>query len=162
MVARVYAQCKISNCSGSKSTVSQNEINILDEAAFSLKIRMVKGGLLIFNSESGANNNGDDSSKPGQGTQTLVRPKPEVQEPSMYKVVLLNDDFTPMDFVVHILQKFFSKSTEEATTIMLQVHQVGNGIAGVFTHEIAETKVYVVNDYARKNKHPLKCVMEKT
>jgi ATP-dependent Clp protease adaptor protein ClpS len=97
----------------------------------------------------------------GAGTQTLVRPKAEVQEPSFYKVILLNDDFTPMDFVVHILQKFFAKSTEDATQVMMQVHQKGAGVAGVYSFEIAETKVYLVNDYAKKNKHPLKCVMEK-
>ncbi len=103
-------------------------------------------------------NNGD---KPGSGTQTLVKPKPELKEPSFYKVVLLNDDFTPMDFVVHVLQKFFSKSMEEANNIMMQVHKQGAGVAGVFSHEVAETKVYVVNDYARKSKHPLKATMEK-
>ncbi len=103
--------------------------------------------------------NDDNESK--SGTQTLVKPKPELKEPSFYKVVLLNDDFTPMDFVVHVLQKFFNKNMEEANTIMLQVHHQGSGVAGVYSHEIAETKVYIVNDYSRKNKHPLKCVMEK-
>lgn len=98
----------------------------------------------------------------GGGTQTLVQSKPRLQEPSMYKVILLNDDFTPMDFVVHILTKFFGKSNEEATRIMLQVHHQGSGVAGIYSHEIAETKVYLVNDYSKKNKHPLKCVMEKT
>ena len=94
------------------------------------------------------------------GTQTLVQSKPKLKEPPMYKVILLNDDFTPMDFVVHVLTKFFAKSAEEANKIMLQVHHQGSGVAGVFSHEIAETKTYLVN-YARKNKHPLKCVMEK-
>ena len=94
------------------------------------------------------------------GTQTLVRPEEELKEPSMYKVLLLNDDFTPMDFVVLVLTKFFRRSTEEATKIMLQVHNQGQGIAGTYTHEIAETKVFLVNDFARKNKHPLKCTME--
>lgn len=107
----------------------------------------------------------DDSNsedKPGSGTQTLVKPKPEIKEPSFYKVILLNDDFTPMDFVVHVLQKFFAKKTDEANVIMMQVHQQGAGVAGVYSHEAAETKVYVVNDYAKKNKHPLKCTMEKS
>lgn len=104
----------------------------------------------------------DEREKAGTGTQTLVRPKNELKEPSFYKVVLLNDDFTPMDFVVHVLQKFFSKNMDEANRIMMQVHQQGSGVAGIFSHEIAETKVYVVNDYARKSKHPLKCTMEKT
>lgn len=98
---------------------------------------------------------------PAGGTQTLVKAKPKLQEPPQYKVVLLNDDFTPMDFVVQVLGKFFAKAGEEATRIMLQVHHQGSGVAGIFSHEIAETKTYLVNDYARKNKHPLKCVMEK-
>ena len=76
-------------------------------------------------------------------------------------MILLNDDFTPMDFVVHVLQKFFMKTGDEANHIMLQVHQQGSGVAGIFSHEIAETKVYMVNDYARKSKHPLKSIMEK-
>lgn len=96
----------------------------------------------------------------GSGTQVLTRPKPKLMPPSMYKVILLNDDFTPMDFVVHILVKFFSKTETEAADIMLQVHQQGSGVAGIFTHEVAETKVYLVNDYSRKNRHPLKCIME--
>ncbi len=112
--------------------------------------------------ESG-DDSGDDSGDSGNqsGTQTLVRPKAEAKEPSFYKVILLNDDFTPMDFVVHVLQKFFLKTMDDANKIMMQVHMQGSGVAGTFTHEIAETKVYVVNDYARKSKHPLKCVMEK-
>jgi ATP-dependent Clp protease adaptor protein ClpS len=103
----------------------------------------------------------DEDGATGTGTQTLVKPKPKLAEPSFFKVVLLNDDFTPMDFVVAVLTKFFAKTTEEATKVMMQVHQQGSGIAGVFSHEIAETKVYLVNDFARKNKHPLKCIMEK-
>jgi len=106
--------------------------------------------------------NGDSPDHgPGSGTQTLIKPKPEIKEPPMYKVILLNDDFTPMDFVVHVLQKFFHKDTQAANQIMMQVHQQGAGVAGVYSFEIAETKVYVVNDYAKKNKHPLKSVMEK-
>lgn len=101
------------------------------------------------------------SSSQGQ-TGTLTRAKPSIKEPSMYKVVLLNDDFTPMDFVILILQKFFSKSEMEANNIMLQVHHQGSGIAGIFSHEIAETKVYLVNEYSRQHSHPLKCVMEKS
>jgi ATP-dependent Clp protease adaptor protein ClpS len=104
----------------------------------------------------------DNDDKSGTGTQTLVRPDNQLKEPSFYKVILLNDDFTPMDFVVHVLQKFFNHNGEEANRIMMQVHQQGAGVAGIFSHEIAETKVYIVNDYARKNKHPLKCTMEKS
>lgn len=100
----------------------------------------------------------DDQNETGSGTQVLSRPK--VKKPSMYKVVLLNDDFTPMDFVVHVLKKFFKKSDSEASRIMLQVHHQGSGVAGVFSHEIAESKVYLVNDYARHHEHPLKSVME--
>ncbi|MEO5331817.1 MAG: ATP-dependent Clp protease adapter ClpS [Magnetococcus sp. YQC-5] len=83
------------------------------------------------------------------------------QEPPLFKVILLNDDFTPMDFVVDTLMRFFSKSLEEATQIMLNVHYKGFGICGVFTREIAETKVIQVNRHARLNQHPLKCRMEK-
>ncbi|MCB0384207.1 MAG: ATP-dependent Clp protease adapter ClpS [Bdellovibrionales bacterium] len=102
---------------------------------------------------------GEGDGKSSAGTLTKTRPK--VKEPAMYKVVLLNDDYTPMDFVVHILRKFFHKSDPEATNIMLQVHHQGAGIAGIFSHELAETKVYLVSEYARQNQHPLKCIMEK-
>jgi ATP-dependent Clp protease adaptor protein ClpS len=95
------------------------------------------------------------------GTQTLPRPSTYTKTPSFYKVVILNDDFTPRDFVVHILQKFFRKNETEATQLMLQVHQKGAGIAGVFTYEIAETKAYQVNDYSKQNRYPLKCTVEK-
>ncbi|MBK7845485.1 MAG: ATP-dependent Clp protease adapter ClpS [Bdellovibrionales bacterium] len=97
----------------------------------------------------------------GSQTGTLTKSRSKTKEPSLYKVVLLNDDFTPMDFVVQILKKFFGKSEAEANNIMLQVHNQGAGIAGVFSHEIAETKVYLVHEYSRQSQHPLKCVMEK-
>ncbi len=108
-----------------------------------------------------SNDNNNNSDKSGTGTHTLVKPEPQIKDPSFYKVVLLNDDFTPMDFVVHVLQKFFNKNMDDANQIMMQVHQQGAGVAGVFSHEVAETKVYIVNDYAKKNQHPLKCTMEK-
>ena len=92
--------------------------------------------------------------------QTITQFKPKLKKPSMYKVLLLNDDFTPMDFVILILKRFFRKNEEESAKIMLQVHQQGSGIAGVFSHEIAETKVYLVNEFARSSQHPLKCIME--
>ena len=95
------------------------------------------------------------------GTQTLVRPSTETKTPSFYKVLILNDDFTPREYVVHVLQKFFKKNEQEATALMLQVHQKGMGIAGVFTFEIAETKVFQVNEYSRTNQYPLKCTVEK-
>lgn len=94
------------------------------------------------------------------GTQTLVRPDPKTKVPSLYKVVILNDDFTPREFVVHILVRFFSKSETEATQLMLRVHHQGSGVAGVYSYEIAETKTYQVNSYSKQNKYPLKCVME--
>ncbi len=90
----------------------------------------------------------------------LEEAKPEVKRPPMYKVVLLNDDFTPMDFVVDVIQSFFALGHDRATQIMLHVHTRGKGVCGVFTFEIAETKVAQVNDYSRQNEHPLKCALE--
>ena len=95
------------------------------------------------------------------GTGTITRTRTKTKKPSMYKVLLLNDDYTPMEFVVYVLQRFFSKSTEDATKIMLHVHQNGVGICGVFTYEVAETKVSQVMDLARQHDHPLQCTMEK-
>lgn len=94
-------------------------------------------------------------------TKTLVRPKERTKTPSLYKVVILNDDFTPQDYVVHVLQKFFRKNVEEATELMLQVHRKGMGVAGIFTLEVAETKSAQVNDYSKNHNYPLKCVVEK-
>jgi ATP-dependent Clp protease adaptor protein ClpS len=104
---------------------------------------------------------GDDSHDGATGTGTITRTRPKTKTPSLYRVLLLNDDYTPMDFVIHILQKFFSKEYTEATRIMLQVHQKGAGIAGTFSYEIAETKVHQVNQYAKQNRYPLKCTMER-
>lgn len=86
--------------------------------------------------------------------------RPKLKRPRMFKVILLNDDFTPMDFVVHVLEQFFRLSREKATQIMLQVHTRGKGVCGVYTHEIAETRVAQVNRYARSQQHPLMCTME--
>jgi ATP-dependent Clp protease adaptor protein ClpS len=94
-------------------------------------------------------------------TGVVIKTRPKVKKPSMYKVLMLNDDYTPMEFVVHVLQRFFNKSTEEATRIMLHVHQKGVGVCGVFTFEVAETKVTQTMDLARKNQHPLQCTLEK-
>ena len=102
-----------------------------------------------------------EDDQPSEELDTGVIDKAEVQEPSMYKVLLLNDDFTPMDFVTHVLQKFFNKSPEEAQKVMLDVHKKGRGIAGVFSFEVAETKVFLTNNLAKQNKYPLKCTMEK-
>ena len=90
----------------------------------------------------------------------LEEARPEVKPPPMYRVVLLNDDYTPMDFVIEILKVFFGMNHDRATQVMLHVHTKGKGVCGVFTFEIAETKVAQVNDYARRNEHPLKCALE--
>ncbi|MBM3535112.1 MAG: ATP-dependent Clp protease adapter ClpS [Alphaproteobacteria bacterium] len=99
----------------------------------------------------------------GGGPQTgvVVKAKPKTKKPSMYKVLMLNDDYTPMEFVVHVLERFFAKSREEATRIMLHVHHRGVGICGVYTYEVAETKVTQVMDFARQHQHPLQCTLEK-
>jgi ATP-dependent Clp protease adaptor protein ClpS len=96
---------------------------------------------------------------PGTGVDTKVRPK--TKKPSLYKVLLLNDDYTPMEFVVHVLKRFFGKPQEDAIEIMLHVHQRGVGICGVYTFEVAETKVTQVIELARRHQHPLQCTMEK-
>jgi len=101
--------------------------------------------------------NGDD----GPGNGVAVQTQTKTKKPSMYKVLLLNDDYTPMDFVVHVLEQFFGKNREEATRIMLHVHQRGVGVCGVYTYEVAETKVAQVTDFARRNQHPLRCTLEK-
>lgn len=86
--------------------------------------------------------------------------RPEVQRPHMFQVLLLNDDFTPMEFVVEILQVFFGMNREKATQVMLHVHTRGRGVCGVFTREVAETKVVQVNEFSRRHEHPLLCTME--
>ena len=109
-----------------------------------------------------ASSNDDDlGGTPSGGLSESLDTKTKVKRPAFYKVVILNDDFTPMDFVVHVLMKFFKYTDAEAQTLMLQVHQQGSAIAGVYTLEVAETKVYLVNDYAKKHKHPLKSVIER-
>jgi ATP-dependent Clp protease adaptor protein ClpS len=103
--------------------------------------------------------NRDDDKEGRTGLVTKTRPK--TKKPSLYRVLLLNDDYTPMEFVVHVLQKYFSKGREDATRIMLMVHHKGSGICGVYTYEVAETKVTQVIDFARQHGHPLQCTMEK-
>lgn len=98
---------------------------------------------------------------PERQTGVLLKTRPKTARPGMFKVLLLNDDFTPMEFVVHVLEKFFNKSADEATEIMLHVHRRGVGLCGVYTFEIAETKVNQVMDFARANEQPLQCTMEK-
>ena len=97
----------------------------------------------------------------GPGTSVVTKTKPKTKKPSMYKVVLLNDDYTPMEFVVMLLETVFHKSAEEATRIMLHVHQRGVGICGVFPYDIAETKVTQVVELARRNEHPLQATLER-
>lgn len=102
-----------------------------------------------------------DSKHDNGQTGVITRTAPKTKKPSLYKVLLLNDDYTPMEFVVVVLERFFNKGRDEATRIMLHVHQKGVGICGVYTFEIAETKVTQVMDFARKHQHPLQCTMEK-
>lgn len=99
----------------------------------------------------------DDEFESGIVTKT----KPKTKRPPLYKVLLLNDDFTPMEFVIHVLERFFNRGREDATRIMLHVHRNGVGICGVFTYEVAETKVAAVTEFAMRHQHPLKCTMER-
>ena len=101
--------------------------------------------------------NRPDGTTPNVGVVTRTR----TRKPAMYKVLMLNDDYTPMEFVVHVLERFFQKTREESTRIMLHVHRRGGGVCGVFTYEVAETKVTQVMDLARQNQHPLQCTIEK-
>jgi len=98
---------------------------------------------------------------PGRESGVATRTKPKTKKPSMYRVLLLNDDYTPMEFVVRVLEHIFNKSREESTRIMLHVHNYGVGVCGVFSFEVAETKVAQVLDLARRNEHPLQCTMER-
>ena len=109
---------------------------------------------------AGPNSTGDDDDN-RTGTAVVTKTKPRTKRPNLYRVLLLNDDYTPMEFVVHVLERFFNKNREDATRIMLHVHQNGVGECGIFTYEVAETKVTQVMDFARKHQHPLQCVMEK-
>jgi ATP-dependent Clp protease adaptor protein ClpS len=111
---------------------------------------------------SGPDRNDEDvTGGTGTGTGTVVKTRPKTKKPSMYRVLLLNDDYTPMEFVVHVLERFFNKSREAATEIMLHVHHRGVGVCGVYTYEVAETKVTQTIDFARRHQHPLQCTMEK-
>ena len=105
----------------------------------------------------------DNDEGDGRGGQTglATKTRTRTKKPSLYRVLILNDDYTPMEFVVYVLERIFNKTREEATTIMLHVHQHGVGVCGIFTYEVAETKVAQVLDLARRNEHPLQCTMEK-
>ena len=100
-----------------------------------------------------------ESNQPDYGL-VVEADKPKLEEPSLYRVMLLNDDYTPMEFVVDVLQKIFSMDRQQATRVMLEVHTKGEGVCGVFTYEIAETKVAQVNSFSRQHEHPLLCTME--
>lgn len=104
-----------------------------------------------------APNRPDDGEERGVATKT----RPKTKKPSLYRVLMMNDDYTPMEFVVQVLVGIFNKSAEEATQIMLSVHQKGVGVCGIYTYEIAETKVTQVMDQAKRAQHPLQCTMEK-
>ncbi|MEM9047764.1 MAG: ATP-dependent Clp protease adapter ClpS [Pseudomonadota bacterium] len=106
------------------------------------------------------NSGGRDNDADGE-TGILTKTKPKTQRPPLYKVLLLNDDYTPMEFVVHVLERFFGMDHQRAIELMLTVHRKGLAVVGVFSFEIAETKVTQVMDYARRNQHPLQCTMEK-
>ena len=107
--------------------------------------------------------NSPDEEVGGAGTAILVAPsKPKTKKAPMYKVILLNDDYTPMEFVVQVLETFFNKDAITSTRIMLEVHTKGKGVCGIYPHDIANTKVMQVNQYARQNQHPLMCDLEQT
>ena len=103
----------------------------------------------------------DKTGGPGNDTGILTKTKTRTQRPPLYKVMLLNDDYTPMEFVVHVLERYFSMNNQRATEVMLHVHQRGVGVCGVYTYEVAETKVTQVMDLARQHQHPLQCTIEK-
>ena len=113
--------------------------------------------------EQGLIMSGNGSSRGGDEGKidVITKTKPKTKKPSLYKVLLLNDDYTPMEFVVYVLERFFNKQRDEATRIMLHVHHKGVGICGVYTYEVAETKVTQVMDFSRQHQHPLQCTMEK-
>jgi ATP-dependent Clp protease adaptor protein ClpS len=120
-------------------------------------------GILPATLAAGPRDGGREGGKDGEGPNTgvVVKARPKTRKPAMYKVLMLNDDYTPMEFVVHVLERFFQKTRDEATRIMLHVHRRGVGVCGVFTYEVAETKVTQVMDLARQNQHPLQCTIEK-
>ena len=129
-------------------------MNEPDEYTIMQPLRMADGD---GDGDNGVGGDGDG----GSDTGVVVRTKPKTKKPAMYKVIMLNDDYTPMEFVILVLERFFSKTSEEATRIMLHVHQKGVGVCGVFTYEVAETKVQQVMDLAKQHQHPLQCTLEK-
>lgn len=123
-----------------------------------------KTTLPLMSEDDGVEHNippGNDDGQVDDDSGLMLEARPKTKKPAMYKVLLLNDDYTPMEFVVHVVEKFFSKNRAEATDVMMHVHRRGVGLCGVFTYEIAETKVAQVMDFARANEQPLQCTMEK-
>ena len=120
----------------------------------------MKSIISMAGDEPGRGGGIDEDGGDGQ-TGVVTRTRPRTKKPSDYKVLMMNDDYTPMEFVVLCLQRFFSMGIEDATRVMLQVHQKGVGVCGVFTYEVAETKVSQVIDFARESQHPLQCTLEK-
>ncbi len=120
------------------------------------------GAILAMNkwltTMTGENDNYDDDDA---GTGLITKTRTKTKKPNLYRVLLLNDDYTPMEFVIYVLERFFNKGQEDATRIMMHVHQKGVGVCGVYTFEIAETKVSQVMEFARQHQHPLQCTMEK-
>ena len=137
------------------------------EISFSARTDLNRGGPhgqtpgMVFAAREPRRGGDSPGSGNSTGTAVITRTRTQTKRPSMYRVLLLNDDYTPQEFVVTVLRRFFSKGVEEARRIMLHVHQHGVGECGVFTYEVAETKVTQVMDYARKHQHPLQCIMEK-
>jgi ATP-dependent Clp protease adaptor protein ClpS len=139
------------------------------------QVELVEGSTRVFVLEEIVMNEDMEGDEPGHGpdhadnpgqeerpdTGILLKTRPKTKKPSLYKVLLLNDDYTPMEFVVHVVERFFNKNRQEATDVMLHVHRRGVGVCGVFTFEVAETKVAQVMDFARANEQPLQCTMEK-
>lgn len=125
---------------------------------------MLRNHLCVFVAVLGLGYNRTMSSSPADGHVRTVseRPAPDARTPRLYRVVLVNDDYTPMDFVVDVLERFFHMERLSATQIMLRVHTQGKGVCGVYPYEIAETKVDQVTRYARRHQHPLLCTMEET
>ena len=117
--------------------------------------------MVLINKRTICNTNNENGSDEDLQGSVLTQEKIKTKKPSLYKVLMLNDDYTPMEFVIEVLEKYFAKGTEEATQIMLHVHQKGIGICGVYTYDIAETKAVQVTNYARKYEHPLQLQLEK-
>jgi ATP-dependent Clp protease adaptor protein ClpS len=121
-----------------------------------MQVKAMSGIWMSQNDKDGKDDKRDDS-----GTGIITKTRTKTKKPSLYRVLLLNDDYTPMEFVVYILERFFNKGRDEATQIMLHVHQKGVGLCGVYTYEVAETKVTQVMNFASQHQHPLQCTMEK-